>query len=192
MGVYGHAEPRKVVSDFEAKREDIADEGGNALRGAEVGIRPVADKARERYGLLRVDILVGVLQPEHTGVRTQEELEDVEPLLLEVLAFVHHKRVEEPLIGNCGADDLLLHVLPETRAGPRRGEVEPPALRLQELRAEAVPGIDVSPGRNPRSKTFGQAPIEADHERTSSVLDRPVECSPGDQALSAPGRTPDS
>ena len=44
----------------------------------------------------------------------------------------------------------------------------------QELRTEAVPGIDVSPGLCPRSKTLRQAPIEAEEERTPAVLGRAV------------------
>ena len=57
---------------------------------------------------------------------------------------------------------------PSARRGTRYrsrtggGEVEPCALRLDELRTESVSGVDVSPGPHPRSKTPRQAPIEAE------------------------------
>lgn len=87
---------------------------------------------------LAEQVLVRVLQPEDGGAIAQEETEDLEPLLLEVLALVDDETVEPPGVGYRLGRDHVRHTAPELGIRLHLVEVEPPAAVGEERIAQAV------------------------------------------------------
>ena len=82
IGVNSHPETRQVVCLFEFERQCLLDESDDGLRRTVVE----ADKALEHDRIIRAHGLMGILEPDDGGVIAGKEIQDVEPIGLEVLA----------------------------------------------------------------------------------------------------------
>src|SRR6185295_4939459 len=102
LGVSRHpyTETRQVVGPLKREGQRPTNEARDGLRRAIVPSGPIADEAVQQNRWLVPQVLVLVFQPENLLVLLQEEVQDLDPLRLEVLAFVYDEGIELPLLGD--------------------------------------------------------------------------------------------